>query len=438
LPGVIVPNLKQLCILLSAIGAAPAVFAAEPVQKVKPPVSQVWIDLATYTGGIPTMPSGGVTGMLGSLFGGGSKEAKGNVFGNTQTGGAGRWMDVTLVTRKNPNLMSGADAAPQAGKFASPLKLVAPEDVKVEAGPVEESTPTPHYEMPKGKMYLYWGCSAEVRKGQPLVLDLSKMDTTQMAKFFQNRGATTRIPSPGPGRPVWPNKTDDRMLPAGASLVGEHVLTGEGVPEGFAVNIDAHHDLMPAIDVKRSDENGAVQFRWQAIDQARAWFISSMGARVDAAKTENNEMEMVFWTSSELPDMGAGLINYQPNGSVDKWLKEKVLLPAKTTECVAPKEAVGPMSMTRMIAYGDELNLAHPPRPKDPKITWEPEWSAKVRLKSVATLMPGMGNFAAAAMGAGQQPGSQQPATENATEEVKKSLIENAAGEVLKGLFRRK
>ena len=46
--------------------------------------------------------------------------------------------------------------------------------------------------------------------------------------------------------------------------------------------------------------------------------------------------------------------------------------------------------MLRMIAYGNELNLVHPPRPTDPKAVWEPNWALKVRVKSVASLMPGM------------------------------------------------
>jgi hypothetical protein len=48
------------------------------------------------------------------------------------------------------------------------------------------------------------------------------------------------------------------------------------------------------------------------------------------------------------------------------------------------------MGMLRMIAYGSELNLAHPPRPADPKIAWEPEWAVKVRVKSVTSAMLGM------------------------------------------------
>ena len=46
--------------------------------------------------------------------------------------------------------------------------------------------------------------------------------------------------------------------------------------------------------------------------------------------------------------------------------------------------------MLRMIAYGTELNLSHPPRPTDPKIAYEPEWALKVRVKSVAFTMLGM------------------------------------------------
>ena len=45
------------------------------------------------------------------------------------------------------------------------------------------------------------------------------------------------------------------------------------------------------------------------------------------------------------------------------------------------------LAMLRMIAYGSELNLAHPPRPTDPKIAWEPDWNVKLRVKSMTTTM---------------------------------------------------
>jgi hypothetical protein len=102
-----------------------------------------------------------------------------------------------------------------------------------------------------------------------------------------------------------------------------------------------------------------------------------------------DEVGMVIWTSSELPDSGFGLFDYQTNSAVDKWLGEKVLLPPTTTKCAVPKEAAG-QGMLRAIAYGTELNMAYPPRPTDPKIAWEPDWNVKLRVKSMTTTMMGM------------------------------------------------
>jgi hypothetical protein len=42
-----------------------------------------------------------------------------------------------------------------------------------------------------------------------------------------------------------------------------------------------------------------------------------------------------------------------------------------------------------MIAYGQEANLVFPPRPQDPKIAWEQQWTVRVRVKSTATGMLG-------------------------------------------------
>ena len=68
------------------------------------------------------------------------------------------------------------------------------------------------------------------------------------------------------------------------------------------------------------------------------------------------------------------------------WHDIVVVLPSSTTECIVPKEvmAAAPNAMLRMIAYGEEANFAHPPRPRDPKAPWNPEWTAKVRVKSTA------------------------------------------------------
>jgi hypothetical protein len=391
--------------------------AAQPaVQPAKPPVAQAWIDLATTSSNLPAMPS-----MAGGLFGAlmGNKGG-GNTFGNTRMSmSAGRWMDVTLMTRNKADLHDATQQVPEGSKLAPTLKLVSPEGTPVVQKEVhdEEVEPAQEPPRPKGKILLYWGCSPTVRKGQPKVLDMATAAPTDFAAFFQSRHATTHGTHATPGHPIWPNKQDSRMVPEGATLVGDHVFTGEGVPDGFKLTLDAVHDLMPPIALQQRDEGEATVFNWQALEHARAYFLASMSA--------HGENEMVVWTSSELPDAGFGLLDYQPNAAIDRWLKEKVLLSAKTTECAAPKEALG-QGMLRMIAYGDELNVAYPPRPKDPRQTWEPQWAAKVRLKSVAMNVVGAGD-----MGRGR------PAGEAAQKDNAEKPKLPGAVDVLKGLFGR-
>ncbi|WP_374604242.1 hypothetical protein [Niveibacterium sp.] len=378
--------------------------ASKTTQVVKPPVAQAWIDVATFSGMMGGMPGAGVMEGLSGLFGG--KKDGGNRFGMTQAGSSGRWLDVTLSTRKNPSLTEGLQSVPTGSKLAPTLALVATPPDKPKAVPEsddEVSEPEP-MERPKGKIYFYWGCGETVRSGQPKVLDMSKASPTDFAKFFQARRATQRGAHQGAGKPVWPNARDTRKVPEGASLVGEHAFSGDGVPESFRFPIGAQQDFMPAIDLKQRDSGNATQLEWAALPTARAYFLSAMGAR--------GEQEMVFWSSSEVPETGFGLMDYQTNPAVDRWLGEKVLLPPSTQKCAIPKEVFGDKgAMLRMIAYGNEASVAYPPRPSDPKIAWEPEWSARIRVKSVANTMLGMPGMGDAMRGeeSGQKPQQQSP-----------------------------
>lgn len=369
-----------------AVLASPAAWAQAVKQVVKPPVSQAWIDVATFSGfGLGGMMGPGGMGMnatLGALMGGG-KNAKAE-FGYTQAGPAGRWMDVTLYTSRNTNLQEALQSVPESTGLAPTLKLETPEKPKPaprvdDEGPVEMNA-----EPPKGKLVMYWGCSETVRPGQPKVVNLETATIAELGKFFESRHATQRGAHATVGRPVWPSKTDKRAFPAGASIAGQHAYSGEGVPESFKFAIPAAQDIMPEIKLRQTEQPTFVQLEWNAIPTARAFFLGSMGALPN-----EGEMGMVIWTSSELPDSGMGLFDYQTNAAVDKWLNEKVLLPPTTTKCAIPKEAAA-QGMLRAIAYGTEINMAYPPRPSDPKIAWEPEWSVKLRVKSMTTTMMGM------------------------------------------------
>lgn len=385
------PNLSQALAALSAVAlasAATAQTAKAPAQVVKPPQAQAWMDVATFTGmGIPGMggASASPMAMIGSLFGGGQSGK--NSFSMTQTGSAGRWVDVTLSTSRNPALSEALQSVPAGTSLAPTLKLAVPKAAKgTPPTPGDDSVIEPEFERPKGKMFLYWGCGDTVRAGQPRVLDMASAKPDDFQKFFVSRRATQRGAHSAVGRPVWPNETDARMVPGNASLAGEHGFTGQGVPEGFKFAIPPAQDLMPAIQLKQTDTGGATVLEWAALPTARAYFIGAMGAK------EGAEAEMVFWTSSELPEVGMGLVEYQTNAAVDRWLKERVLLEPSVTRCTVPKGVFAGEggAMLRMIAYGSELNLAYPPRPTDPKVAWEPEWAVKLRVKSVASAMLGM------------------------------------------------
>ena len=181
----------------AAFGAALLVAgsaASAQSQVVKPPISQAWIDVATFSGmGMPGM--GGMGGanpmaMMGSMFGGGGGK---NTFGMTQGGSAGRWLDVTLYTSRNPALPEATQAVPAATQLAPSLKLVSPKAEKRKPPPPgDESVEEPDYERPKGKISLYWGCGDKVRAGQPRVLDMASANPADFQKFFVSRRATQR------------------------------------------------------------------------------------------------------------------------------------------------------------------------------------------------------------------------------------------------------
>jgi hypothetical protein len=140
----------------------------------------------------------------------------------------------------------------------------------------------------------------------------------------------------------------------------------------------------------------ALRLSWAAVPNARAYFLNAMSGGEQGGVTE-----MVFWSSAEVPDFGMGLMDYASPANVEQWLREKVLLAPAVTQCAIPQGifAKGQGGMLRMIAYGPELNLAHPPRPTDVKIAWEPEWAVRVRTKSTAMAMLGV-NMDAGRMGA--------------------------------------
>lgn len=444
-PVSIVPHrsgLIALCAACAALHGVPLNAQTKgPQQVVKPPIALAYIDVATASSDMPGGnmmgaaaqggASGGLFGALGGLARGaaGGVTGGGNTFGQTRSMGfgSGKYVDISVFTQKNRSLAEATQNIPGTMNLGESLKLVAVvPDKPVPAGPVEEKEYEPTYEKPRGKISMYWGCGDTIRPGQPRTLDAATARIEDFGKFFVTRGSTTKGARAEPGHPSWPNKQDDRRVPDSASLVGQHAIVGNGMPETFKFALGAAQDLMPPIQLVQSKNETGFNLEWQNIPYARGYFIAVMGGKSDGGDSG----EAIFWTSSELPDTGFGLLDYQSNSNVDKWLKEMVILPASANRCAVPKGIFpeGSGGMLRMIAYGSEAYFAYPPRPTDPKIAWEPEWQTKVRVKSTHfSMLGGIGG----GEGKRRTERGQEPRAE------KKEETKPLAVELIKGLFGR-
>lgn len=376
-------------------------------QVVKPPQSQLWMDVATITmPGMPEMPDMPMQG-LGSLFGGGGGKQTGNsVFGKTRGMMPGRFVDIAFATQRKPGGTEATQSVPQPTGLAPsllllPLKVERSASTPRSTDEREYTEPDEPMERPKGKILYYWGCGETVRPGQPRVVDFSKSPPTEWGRFLQGRATRERGAVARPGHALWPNDRDRRGFGRDASLTGDYALSGEGVPASLRFALGAPQSFMPPISLKESGSLAEVlKLSWQSVPHASAYFLNAMGGG------EGNEgVEMVLWSSAEVPEFGMGLIDYATPANVERWLREKVLLAPTVTECAIPRgifaKQDGPM--LRMIAYGPELNLAYPPRPTDVAIPWEPEWAVRVRNKS--TLMATLGE-----VGGGREAGGSRTA----------------------------
>jgi hypothetical protein len=359
----------------AAVAVLLAFPAAAALAQTKPPIAQFWMDVATSNMSIPGM--GDMDSGMGGMFGG--------MFGATKMGGGspGKWLDSALYTRNKPGGTEGTHAIPPGMNMGGSLPLipVLPVATGRREGTSEEAT----MEKPKGKLLFYWGCGETVRAGQPRVVDFSKASPEEWSKFMVGRFAPDRGAKAVPGRSVWPNERDRQRVPKEASLEGDHAVSGEGVPPGLRFALREAYDFMPKISmVAAGDPKASVNVTWQGLNTAQGYFLSAMGA--------HGQDEMVIWSSSEQPDPGWGLMDYLPPAQVKKLIGEKVVLDPGVENCAIPAGIFGDSqgAMVRMIAYGPELNLAYPPRPANPKAPWEPEWAARVRIKSTGMTMLGM------------------------------------------------
>lgn len=353
--------------------------AADDKEK-KPLITQYWMDVATQNMSIPGMSEelSGFGGMMGKM---------------TKKPGFGPKRNLLLrldSPKALPRDPSATHDIPPGQKMGDTLPLIIPERAVTKSEHSEDSAEQRKIDKPKARMLIYWGCSEEVGKGQPRVIDTEKMSVEEFGKAFM----TGHTPSPQyPPRPRagwiyadWPNRKNSTEVPADGSLKGDHFIHGNYTSD-IKFSIDDTHDFMAPVEFTHIQGTTleSIRFEWKGIPTATGYFATAMAH-------DEKTGETIFWSSSEVPETGFALMDYLSNKDVSKFIREKVVMNPKITSCNIPKgifrDAAG---MLQFIAYGDELNVVFPPKPKDPKQAWNPIWSVKERLKSTGMTALGQG-----------------------------------------------
>ncbi|OPY05177.1 MAG: hypothetical protein A4E67_02058 [Syntrophaceae bacterium PtaB.Bin038] len=387
--------------------AAPA-SAAEP----KKPLTQYWVSVATQNMSIPGMSQGEISGLQGMILG--------------RMAGVGpkRTLLLQLSAPGNP------PAAPEAMHDIPPglemgkaLPLLIPERGKPARG---EEPQERKAEKPKVRMLFYWGCGEAVRPGQPRVLDTEKMSMVDFGRAMAGRTGTVQVPpSPRSGWTYaeWPNRQDQKEVPKSGSLQGAHFVHGNYGPE-IKFSVGEKHDFMAPVEFTsvRGGLADSIAFEWKKIPTAIGYFAMAIGHSEKTGET-------ILWSSSDAQEPGYGLMGYLTPADVNRFIREKVVMGPGVTSCSIPrgifKDAGG--AALQFIGYGDELNIAYPPKPKDPKIPHEYIWTVKLRNKSTGMLPLGQEGMREERTTKEKPPAEEKP--ESTTDRMKKTL------DVIKGLF---
>jgi hypothetical protein len=385
--------------------------AASQQGKVAP--TNLYIDVSTQNmAGMPGM--GGMLGGLGGFMArrmGGANATKPTYPTARGTGGmTGQYLDIALHNALKPGV-EAQDQIPDGLDLGKSLTLTPVEFPPSPKG--ESSGKVPDIEV---KLTGYWGCGAAVRPGQPKVatfkfkggnrtIDSRNPMAGMQGIGVESTGSLSRgmyVPDRDidlqPGYVYWPNRNYGKQVPDDARLAGQHQITGDGIPASMQFQVEQDADFMPKLGLRtQGAPEDAVGLSWPSVDRARAYFITGMHMQM----LGENSFAMTIWSSADVPGAGQELHAYLSGSYIDKWLKQKVLLPASATSCTIPKgifagasnaqgqQGVMP-SMLMMTAYGPENWITYPPKPANPKQPWNPEWSVRLRAKSTATAILGM------------------------------------------------
>lgn len=402
---------RSLMMIGGLTGAAALASVAAMSQSAAPPPVRYAMDVTTMSGMAAMGSGGGIGAMMGMMSGRAPQAVR------------------TIVL----NHGAGSSAPkPQADHFmpkpaglGTSVRLLPPNRVASERG-------TSEYQMPKGRLLLFWGCGEHAPKGQPVVIDFTKiaqgqippglfMSGVDLPEDWQvdimNSRTYTR----------WPHGEDSKTVPANASLLGAHRITANYAKEiGFTLA----EDFMPPLEARTTTApGGGSKLAWTGLDKATGYYAWAIGAK-DMGRGDA-PTEMVWWASSKQQAFGGPLWDWISPAGVRKLIAAGTVMPPEQRDCTVPAEvlkASGEALMVNLQAYGPQANFAFPARPADTRKPWNPEWIARVRFRSSTMLFPGMEGMGMGASVAGSAASETDTRPRKPKCKGLKGIAERAAG----------
>lgn len=352
------------------------------------------IPLLAQSGGVARydMRAGTVSGMAG--MGGGG------MMSMMMGGGGGNRIQHELYLRLGSGRAPerGAPSAdhfmPPNAKLGKSVQLVAPR---------QEREPELMPQKPKGRLLIFWGCGEHSPKGQPVVLDFSRLASGQVPAGMPSSAVVRDWgPTATNSRSFtrWPAE-DGKYVKSDSALPGTHRIVSNYAPE---ISFTLAKNFMAPLSVRTSNmPSGATLASWTAIPDATGYLVGLFGGK----SGPNGDMgDMVMWTSSASRQFGGGLADWLSPSVVAGLVRDRTVLSPATTNCAIPSEVIRAAADFRvgtLSAFGPEENFAYPPRPANAK-AWVPEWTARIRHRSTTSWMQMQGM----SMGGGAQGGQQQ------------------------------
>jgi hypothetical protein len=369
---------------MSQAAKAKAKAPAKIEQKINPPKARYWLG-ATTGGGVMAMSAMGQ---------GGGRLGMGDAMRMATQGipTEARTVELRLGSSLSPS-SAEADAQhtmPKDAQVNKSIHLITPTPT---SGGVAE--PPGPYKQPKGQITFYWGCHEKAPKGQPVVLtydkllrgesdsELRSLDASVSAREVSKPAlASSKTYGEYPqADPKDRNKGLRATFPAGATLAGQHVIEGNYSPRIEFV-LPSDKTFLDGVKYTSTavDASGAIKLAWSPIVRATGYSIGVMAPE----KVNDDSASLVMWSSAERPATFIQNSDLSP-AEVQRLISLKAVLAPETTTCAIPAEVIKATkdgSILMFTAFGDQATFVFPPRPEDPKVTWDQEWFARISFKS--------------------------------------------------------